>query len=389
MSRMENQSTPPRPPVTAATPTPATTVTASRASVLRSVIRSAIDQHMYGTAISFGSQLTQLPSAQVSDCVLFAKCFLLSGEYRRCLATLEHRGLLSADNILFISRYLSVTNGNDTTSAPTIDQMDVVKDMLSAVQLAAKCLLSLKEYQDCLTLLSPLTSEVEAMFRDDTQMQIFYQHTASFNATKETEINPIAVLFNVVGQCMDMLENRPKAQMMLIVALRIDSVCTESIDYLITNGLIGQREKIALVESALETCAHRRLDWLELYYKDLVMNGEPIQAAVDRTGQLNATTLAHRADYMYSKCRPEEAYRLAREAYIIDPFDWNGGILVYIVSMVELGLKTELFYLGHELAQSHPGQAVTWYCIGCYYWCCKKLTMAQAFLQKSTKLDKR
>jgi anaphase-promoting complex subunit 6 len=350
-----------------------------------------MDQHLHGTAITFGSQLTQLPGARVSDCVLFAKCFLLSGEYRRCLATLEHRGLLSADNILLVSRCLSVSvSGAGAEEGLAADSVDDIRDMLSAVQLAAKCLLSLKEYQDCLTLLSPLTSEVENMFRDETQMQLFYRHASSFSSASETEINPVAVLFNVVGQCMDMLENRPKAQMMLIVALRVDAVCTEAMDYLILNGLIGQREKISLVESALETCAHRKLDWLESFYRDLVIHGEqPAQAAAERAGQPNATSLAHRADYMYSRCRPEEAYRLAREAYLIDPFDWSGGILVYIVSMVELGLRTELFYLGHELAQSHPGQAVTWYCIGCYYWCCKKLTMAQAFLQKATKLDKR
>jgi anaphase-promoting complex subunit 6 len=39
--------------------------------------------------------------------------------------------------------------------------------------------------------------------------------------------------------------------------------------------------------------------------------------------------------------------------------------------------------------QSNPSAAVTWYCIGCYYWSCRKLQSAQAYLQKATKLDKR
>ncbi|CAM9179956.1 unnamed protein product, partial [Ectocarpus fasciculatus] len=255
--------------------------------------------------------------------------------------------------------------------------------------LAANCLHSLKEYQDCLTLLSPITSEVESLTKCDSKMQQFYHRAEAFGSNCETEINPISSIFTVAGRCMDMLENRPKAQLMLTVALRIDALCTEALAYLLQHGLVGQREKISLVEGAVASSVNRKLDWLETYYKGLLMQGGRVASANERKGQLNATTLAQQAEYMYSRCRPEEAYRLAREAYIIDPFDWNGGVLVYIVSMVELGLKTELFYLGHELAQSHPGQAVTWYCIGCYYWCCKKLAMAQAFLQKTTKLDKR
>ena len=353
---------------------------------LRAAVQSAMAQDLHDTAISLGSQLTQLPNASVTDFVLFAKCFLLTGEHRRCLATLEHRGLLAADNILQITRCLSISVTNEIAS---LSDMQDTKDILSAVQLAANCLLSLKEYQDCLTLLSPITSEVESLNKSDTKMQQFYHRTEIFGSNCETEINPISSVFTVAGRCMDMLENRPRAQLMLTVALRIDALCTEALVYMLQNGLVGQREKVSLVEGAVASSVSRKLGWLETYYKGLLMQGGRILPANERKGQLNATTLAQQAEYMYSRCRPEEAYRLAREAYIIDPFDWKGGVLVYIVSMVELGLKTELFYLGHELAQSHPGQAVTWYCIGCYYWCCKKLAMAQAFLQKATKLDKR
>lgn len=357
-----------------------------KAAALRAAVQSAMSQHLHDTAISLGSQLTQLPNASIKDFVMFSKCFLLTGEHRRCLATLEHRGLLAADNILQITRCLNIGGGNDRAG---LGSMQDIKDILSAVQLAANCLLSLKEYQDCLTLLSPITSEVESLTKSDSKMQQFYHRAEAFGSNCETEINPISSIFTVAGRCMDMLENRPKAQLMLTVALRIDALCTEALAYLLQHGLVGQREKISLVEGAVASSVNRKLDWLETYYKGLLMQGGRVASANERKGQLNATTLAQQAEYMYSRCRPEEAYRLAREAYIIDPFDWNGGVLVYIVSMVELGLKTELFYLGHELAQSHPGQAVTWYCIGCYYWCCKKLAMAQAFLQKTTKLDKR
>ena len=65
------------------------------------------------------------------------------------------------------------------------------------------------------------------------------------------------------------------------------------------------------------------------------------------------------------------------------------GLLVYITSMVELKLKTELFYLGHELVNTYPKQAVSWHAVGCYYWICQKYEGAQKYLQKATRLDRR
>ncbi len=57
--------------------------------------------------------------------------------------------------------------------------------------------------------------------------------------------------------------------------------------------------------------------------------------------------------------------------------------------MVELKLNTELYYLGHELVASNPKAALSWYCVGCYYWCCNTLDLAQKYIQKSTKVDKK
>lgn len=61
---------------------------------------------------------------------------------------------------------------------------------------------------------------------------------------------------------------------------------------------------------------------------------------------ISALSLVKQAEYMYSNQHHEEAYRLARHAYSIDPYDWR-GIIIYVATMVNLGLKNELFYLGN------------------------------------------
>lgn len=52
-------------------------------------------------------------------------------------------------------------------------------------------------------------------------------------------------------------------------------------------------------------------------------------------------------------------------------------------------MRAELFYIGHELTLSFPKSALSWYAVGCYYYCCKKYELSQKYFLKSTKLDKR
>jgi anaphase-promoting complex subunit 6 len=125
---------------------------------------------------------------------------------------------------------------------------------------------------------------------------------------------------------------------------------------------------------------------------------------------LSPISLVQQAEYLYSQQHQEEAYRIARQAYAIDPYDWRGN-LIYVATMVDLGLKNELFYLGegpalpspihlsfshcrpstpgHELVHTHPKLAVSWYTVACYYWTSKKYEFAQKYLMKATKIDKR
>ena len=98
---------------------------------------------------------------------------------------------------------------------------------------------------------------------------------------------------------------------------------------------------------------------------------------------------------------------------MLDPFD-KRGLLVYIATAIELNLKSELYYLGmviesyfaifkfgvsfvhaavfklgHELTTTAPKLGISWYAVGSYYFCCKKYDLAQKYLHKSTRMDKR
>ena len=94
------------------------------------------------------------------------------------------------------------------------------------------------------------------------------------------------------------------------------------------------------------------------------------------------------AERLYHLHFSERACRVARRAYSLDPYNWR-CLSIYIAALTDMEYKTELFYLGHELVESYPKQALTWYAVGCYYWCCRKFELAQKYFQKATKLDKK
>ena len=103
----------------------------------------------------------------------------------------------------------------------------------------------------------------------------------------------------------------------------------------------------------------------------------------------SALWLIKNAEYHYETLHNSvEAYRLSRAAYNIDPYN-DRGLLLYISSMVDLKMKTEIFYLSHELVQSAPKACITWYSVACYYWVCMKYDISHKYLEKSVRIDKR
>lgn len=130
-------------------------------------------------------------------------------------------------------------------------------------------------------------------------------------------------------------------------------------------------------------------EYLRSVYKEELLDQEPVIELGSDDCIESATVLTKRAEKLLENSRmPEEAYRLLRQAYLLDNADQR-CLCAYIATLVQLGHRTELFYLGHELTKSGPKDAISWYAVGCYYWSCRKLDLAKKFLIKCTKLDSR
>jgi len=216
----------------------------------------------------------------------------------------------------------------------------------------------------------------------------------------DAHIGDIASLYFIMGKCYDKLDHRSRAIKALTAALLLDASCVEAAEYLVDSCLLVNAEKLALHK---ELAALNSDEWILDCYRVLLLDQNPLEVTVspdyhgssqqqqqqaDSNSNNSVVWLSRRAKYSFDCQDIGESYRLSRLAYVRDPYD-DRALYVYIASMVELELKTELFYLGHELVNSFPKKAISWYAVGCYYWCCKKLDLAQKHLVRATKLDKR
>lgn len=321
------------------------------------------------------------------------QCFYRGGQYRRCLAILEQKGYLSATVVVDLGRWLLI-NSVQTSS----EELDNFKERICGIELAAQCLYSLEQYEDCVSLLQPL---VPLDLGDNIVERL---ETMFHKSSNRTDVNPLSCMYCILGKCYDMLDHRSRALRALTVALRLDLSCIEAAEYIADSCMLTAAAKNTLFQSL---CAASDSCWLLEFYRVILLGrdpskdpteskvvaaeGSPLISTIDGHSHHptdSAAWIARRAEFSFGRLDVGEAYRLARLAYSQDPYD-NRALYVYVAAMVELKLKTELFYLGHELVNSFPKKAMSWYAVGCYYWCCGKLDLAQKHLVKATKMDKR
>lgn len=278
-------------------------------------------------------------------------------------------------------------HGDDANTHPASHLQDEFK----AVGLAAQCLFSIEEYEDCITLLQPLVqlepatpSNSVTIFRLRALFGDIYGDSDS-----SVGVNTMSGMYCLLGRCYDLLEHRARALLAFRMALRVDLRCVEAAEYIADNGLLTQ---VGMRDLYLDLELMYPNSWLLPFYKVLLLRLDPSHLAegggTNTSTSSSASWLARQAEHRLDSHDAGEAYRLARQAYAIDPYDTRGQF-VYIASMVQLQLKPELFYLGHELVNSFPKKPMSWYAVGCYYWCCNKYDLAQKNLLKATKLDKR
>lgn len=275
---------------------------------------------------------------------------------------------------------------------------------LGGVQLAAQSLFILDQFEDCISLLQPI---INFDHNESKLLEMIDKIKLILSPILDNELNIMAGIYCLIGKCYDLLEHRSRALKCLLIAIKLDMVCVEAAEYIVDNGLLTELQRLELF---VELAQMSERSWMLPVYRGILLTESALHSSstdslhsavfnstaslsqsssVDPTLECSSSSwLSRQAVHWFDNSNALEAYRLSRQAYLIDPYD-NRGLVVYIASMVALRYKTELFYLAHELVNSYPKVALSWYSVGCYYWACMKYELAQKHLVKATKLDKR
>jgi anaphase-promoting complex subunit 6 len=316
---------------------------------------------------------------------------------------LERRGILSNKTINVIKSVVHPfpTNWDDSTVKQlSTHQNKFVDDSLRGVYLAAQCLFLIGQYEDCFNLLRPLV-----LIDDDESMTDLTtsNHHAPFIASKSGGICQMSSLYCLVGKCFFAMDNRAKALNALLMSLKVDMACLESLEFIVEHGLLNEKARVEYYDRAFDSYETVTNDWLKVYYRKILsIPCDRGSISVERSACMSRTicsevklfetddgpALLRKADFFFRRRFFSDAYNCSKRSYFLDPHD-NHCLSVYVASLVQLKHLTELFYLAHELVSSFPKSSTSWYTVGCYYWCLAQMDIAQLYFLKANQIDKR
>ncbi|CAM9441412.1 unnamed protein product [Chrysoparadoxa australica] len=327
---------------------------------LRQLAVTALQQGLAESAAYYADKVVSLGGYDRSDVLLLARAYSMEGKNLRVWKLLVQHGQL--------------TKGDELS--------------LDIVNLAALSLYRAGKHEECLNLLEDalgVGTADDALSADIVRRKAATVHSGD-------RLNSMASLCCLRGRVFADMDNRDRAAFWLKTALRIDARCVEALQILVGWHLLNPHQQAELLHSLsftpetkgwLSSIYSSMLDVHALESHDQVAN----ESRLDELGLgLNAEVLAKRAERCYLRADARSALAICEEVIARDPHN-SSCLPVYIMCMVELSLKTKLFYLAHKLTQAGPHEAIGWFAVGCHYLLIRRCDQAQRFLLKATKLD--
>ncbi|GFZ05091.1 anaphase promoting complex 6 [Actinidia rufa] len=100
----------------------------------------------------------------------------------------------------------------------------------------------------------------------------------------------------------------------------------------------------------------------------------------------NTDLLACKAEYYHQCGEYQKCFELTSVLLEKDPFHMK-CTLVHLAAAMELGHSNELYLMACNLVKDYPQKALSWFAVGCYYYCIKKYDQSRRYFSKTTNLD--
>lgn len=333
---------------------------------LRGVIRDCMSKHLYSSAIFFADKVAAITS-DPADIYMQAQALFLGRHYRRAFH------LLNASKI-------------------------VLRD-LRFRYLAAKCLEELKEWDQCLLMLGDAKVDEYGNISHTKDCNLMYFDKDA----EDREINISSAICFLRGKAYEALENRTQARQWYKAAVKADPLCYEALECLIENYMLTSEEEVTLLSSlqfapedewlsSFYSCLVRKYDkenTVEAKFKELEQEGFDTKSSNQSICTLknNTDLLACKAEYYHQCGEYQKCFELTSNLLEKDPFHLK-CTLVHLAAAMELGHSNELYLMACNLTKDYPQKALSWFAVGCYYYCIKKYDQSRRYFSKATSLDR-
>ncbi|KDP30666.1 hypothetical protein JCGZ_16222 [Jatropha curcas] len=333
---------------------------------LRGVVRDCVSKHLYSSAIFFADKVAAF-TKDPADIYMQAQALFLGRHYRRAFH------LLNASKI-------------------------VLRD-LRFRYLAAKCLEELKEWDQCLLMLGDAKVDEHGNVYDTKDCNVMYLDKDG----EDREINISSAICFLRGRAYEALENRAQARQWYKAAIKADPLCYEALECLIENHMLTCEEETSLLSSlqfgpedgwlsSFYSCLMKKYDKenvIEAKFKELEKescNANPSSPCFLNMLKNDTDLLACKAEYYHQCGEYHKCFELTSVLLEKDPFHLK-CTLVHLAAAMELGNSNELYLMACNLVKDYPQKALSWFAVGCYYYCIKKYDQSRRYFSKATSLD--
>ncbi|XP_052179246.1 anaphase-promoting complex subunit 6 [Diospyros lotus] len=333
---------------------------------LRGVVGDCVSKHLYSSAIFFADKVAAITS-DPADIYMQAQALFLGRHYRRAFH------LLNASHV-------------------------VLRD-LRFRYLAAKCLEELKEWDQCLLMLGDAKVDEHGNVHDTKDSNVVYLDKDG----EDREINISSAICFLRGKAYEALENRSQARQWYKAAIKADPLCYEALERLIENHMLTCEEETTLLSSlqfsaedgwisSFYSCLVKKYDKenvVEAKFSELEQEGcnvKPSEKSLMRTLKNNTDLLACKAEYYHQCGEYQKCFELTSILLENDPFHLK-CTLVHLAAAMELGHSNELYLMACNLVKDYPQKALSWFAVGCYYYCIKKYDQSRRYFSKASNLD--
>ncbi|KAL3733899.1 hypothetical protein ACJRO7_023277 [Eucalyptus globulus] len=333
---------------------------------LRGVVRDCVTKHLYSSAIFFADKVAAF-TRDPADVYMQAQALFLGRHYRRAFH------LLNASKI-------------------------VLRD-LRFRYLAAKCLEELNEWDQCLLMLGDAKVDEHGNVYDTKETNAMYLDKDG----EDREINISSAICFLRGKAYEALENRSQARQWYKAAVKADPLCYEALECLINNHMLSSEEEASLLSSlhfgpedewlsSFYSCLIKKYDKenvVEAKFKELEnesYSSNPSEQSFMRTLKNDTDLMACKAEYYHQCGEYQKCFELTSILLEKDPFHMK-CTLVHLTAATELGHSNELYLMACNLVKDYPQKALSWFAVGCYYYCIKKYDQSRRYFSKATNLD--